>query len=426
MYYPPPEQLAKFPPPNYEHPQTRGNGVVIVNSVFLGIATVFITLRVYKRLFVRTWYGWDDVFILVGYFLMLALNILTYIGVHSYGFNRHIWDIPLTMASGSIRLSFVAKIIIILESFCIAMSLLIFYYRLVGGVGSHWFRMALHATVAFNIVTNLLFLLFEIFLCKPIQFYWELTGPVGAYCKPEGPIAVTFSVFKCLLDFVITTLPMPLVLRTQMRRRQRLIVAGLFGLGYVVSGAGMARIYYMYKIFLGDADMSWWQYPVFVTCQIEACLAIVCACAPIIRPLFPRWLEGSISRLKYWVPSRDRSAKHTPNVSNHATEPKRSFKISPAGTQIRVFGLTRSTKSHETDDLELVIQRHAEHHEEAAPHSDNGSGFQIGFSEQISKENIDVRAQALDPAHMDTSERDQTQTCLHSNLSVEERSHRQT
>lgn len=91
----------------------------------------------------------------------------------------------------------------------------------------------------------------------------------------EGPLTLTSGVIKTILDAIITTLPIPLVLRTEMRRRQRFMVAGLFALGYVVTGAGIARVYYTYKAFFTNGDMTWWQYPTFVTSTIENNIAIV-------------------------------------------------------------------------------------------------------------------------------------------------------
>lgn len=61
------EDLAHFPPPNYVNPETRGNGVTILNSIFLAFATIFIALRICSRCFVRKWFGLDDVFIILGF-----------------------------------------------------------------------------------------------------------------------------------------------------------------------------------------------------------------------------------------------------------------------------------------------------------------------------------------------------------------------
>jgi hypothetical protein len=63
MKLPPIAVLMSYPTPNYINPHTRGSSLIIVNAVFLGIATIVVLLRLYTRLFVRRWFGLDDVFI---------------------------------------------------------------------------------------------------------------------------------------------------------------------------------------------------------------------------------------------------------------------------------------------------------------------------------------------------------------------------
>jgi hypothetical protein len=65
------EQALAFPPPNYDNPKTRGNALTVVDSVFLAVALIFLLLRLYTRLFVRKWFGWDDVFICLAFVCIL-------------------------------------------------------------------------------------------------------------------------------------------------------------------------------------------------------------------------------------------------------------------------------------------------------------------------------------------------------------------
>ena len=64
-------------------------------------------------------------------------------------------------------------------------------------------------------------------------------------------------------------------MRMEMRQRQRYMVSGLFALGYVVTGAGIARVYYTHKAFFTNGDVGWWQTPVYISSTIENNLAIV-------------------------------------------------------------------------------------------------------------------------------------------------------
>jgi hypothetical protein len=65
MRLPPVDVLLSWPTPNYENPVTRGNALVIVNSIFIGFVVITVGLRIYTRLVIKRWFGVDDVFILL-------------------------------------------------------------------------------------------------------------------------------------------------------------------------------------------------------------------------------------------------------------------------------------------------------------------------------------------------------------------------
>ena len=64
---PTPEVLLTFPAPNYVNPVTHGNSFTVVNSVFLGFATISLVGRLVIRGFIKKWLGWDDLFICLAF-----------------------------------------------------------------------------------------------------------------------------------------------------------------------------------------------------------------------------------------------------------------------------------------------------------------------------------------------------------------------
>jgi len=74
---------------------------------------------------------------------------------------------------------------------------------------------------------------------------------------------------------MMTTLPIPLVLRLRMPRRQKFIVATLLAAGYVVCVAGAIRTYYVWYFYNGTWDMSWYIVPGMLAASIENDLGIV-------------------------------------------------------------------------------------------------------------------------------------------------------
>ena len=65
MKLPPIEVILSWPTPNYTNPVTRGDALLIVNSVLIALVVITVGLRMYTRLIIKRWFGIDDVFILL-------------------------------------------------------------------------------------------------------------------------------------------------------------------------------------------------------------------------------------------------------------------------------------------------------------------------------------------------------------------------
>lgn len=59
--------LFTWPAPNYVNPDTRGPALLVVNAVFITLCTITLFLRLYTRIFIKRWFGSDDVFIILAY-----------------------------------------------------------------------------------------------------------------------------------------------------------------------------------------------------------------------------------------------------------------------------------------------------------------------------------------------------------------------
>ena len=60
---PPLDVLLSWPKPNYINPVTRGAESYVIGTVFLFFSTLALIVRLYARLFIRRWFGLDDLFI---------------------------------------------------------------------------------------------------------------------------------------------------------------------------------------------------------------------------------------------------------------------------------------------------------------------------------------------------------------------------
>lgn len=64
MRTPPPDVLESWPEPNHVNPETRGDGLIIVNVVTITVAGIVVLLRLYTRIRITGSFGFDDLLIL--------------------------------------------------------------------------------------------------------------------------------------------------------------------------------------------------------------------------------------------------------------------------------------------------------------------------------------------------------------------------
>jgi hypothetical protein len=188
MLIPPADVILQWPTPNYENPETRGSAFLIVNSLFLALSIAAVILRLYTRIFITRWFGLDDVLICVAILFAIALNSIFYAGALHYGWNRHLWDIPISSSKGrlpsipmdchvryrvadrvlfaeSLQLVYVYKILFMTTANAAILSLLAFYHRLTEGVQIKWFRIVLYFAMALNLLGWAVFTILAIVPC---------------------------------------------------------------------------------------------------------------------------------------------------------------------------------------------------------------------------------------------------------------------
>jgi hypothetical protein len=120
------------------------------------------------------------------------------------------------------------------------------------------------------------------YLCKPVTL--TLQSPVSAFwtlsfvpqhCINEKWHLLSQGILNIIGDFLVVLIPIPVVLRLHLPRRQRIIVAVLFGAGFVVCFAGIVRTYYFYKLTKTNHDITWDAFPVWVSTAVELYIGIV-------------------------------------------------------------------------------------------------------------------------------------------------------
>ena len=73
--------------------------------------------------------------------------------------------------------------------------------------------------------------LVSIFGCRPIAATWDLRLVPGATCLDQLTKYMALSVLNIIIDVLTLILPIPIVVRLQMPRRQKITVCAIFATG---------------------------------------------------------------------------------------------------------------------------------------------------------------------------------------------------
>ncbi|KAJ6110063.1 hypothetical protein N7486_002298 [Penicillium sp. IBT 16267x] len=305
MQLPPVAVMATWPTPNYVDPKTRGHGVLIVNIVCISLAFVVTILRIYTRLRITSTAGIDDILIIIGLVFAIAMVTVTSLATENWGFNRHVWDIPVAWFPIIEKLNLAFQIMFSWSSGFTKISLLWFCRRLLGAGKGNFvvYNWAFIGSMIFVALSVFLFTFFSVFQCLPVKAYWEVEPTYPHKCMNDGDIVFSASVINIFTDLLVTTLPMPLIWRLKLPTRQRLAVISIFGLGVVVNVAGSVRTVYVWKSQMASYDQTWEGWPILVAAAVEISLGLICSSAPALRPLIatflPRLLQ-STSNVNYY------------------------------------------------------------------------------------------------------------------------------
>ncbi|KAJ8110526.1 hypothetical protein OPT61_g6656 [Boeremia exigua] len=297
MKLPPFDVILSWPKPNYTNPVTRGDALLIVNTVFIVLVVITVGMRMYTRLVIKRCFGLDDVFTLLALLFTIGLTAIVILANQKYGWDRHLWDIPLNKLVPTLKIAMAAKVVFTCAATFTRLSLHCLFYRLVADTGRQWFRVVIHVNVAYTIAIFISFIFLAIFMCTPVSDYWTIGSPADS-CLNEGTSTLVCGIINCVADLATTVTPIPLIIGLHMPRTQRCAIAFLFAMGIIVTVAGIVRTYFIYKSLILNYDNTWYAYPLWIAAAIEIDLGVICASVPVLKPLLtkiPFSLSGTFS-----------------------------------------------------------------------------------------------------------------------------------
>jgi hypothetical protein len=133
-------------------------------------------------------------------------------------------------------------------------ALLISYLRLLQGTDHKVYRLVVWSTIALVFLAHLGCALSLVFACNPVNKSWEPW--VSGTCLPTGPSFTGYAVVTIVSDVVVAILPIPMLMKLNVRTEKKLGLIGIFMLGLFTTICSILRYLQIDRIQHGDGNST--------------------------------------------------------------------------------------------------------------------------------------------------------------------------
>ena len=272
---------------------------------------MFIFGRIYARIGLVRHFGVDDYLITIGWFSALALCVLACLGTQ-YGEGMHEQDIPDEFLKPALKLNWATRLVYQAGLAFTKLSIAVFYLRVFTTTRAK--RIEIYVFIAFVTLFTVGLLVASILSCVPPQKAWNVEIP--GYCT--NTIVAFWVSFVCgmISDIWLIVFAVPKVWSLKLQRSQKIALLSTLTLGWVVVVAGIVRVVRI-RMILRDPDITWASYDSSIWSSVETDVALICAAAPALKPIFKRFTPGFLYSLSA---SRSRSTRQPGNTNQSQSQ----------------------------------------------------------------------------------------------------------
>ncbi|SPO05190.1 related to integral membrane protein [Cephalotrichum gorgonifer] len=249
----------------------------------LTVATIMVGMRIWTRKAIINKMGIDDWAAIITLVVTWGEGITIALST-KYGLGKHIFAVqPPTLIKEYWKCFWITLLLYCAGLFGAKMTFLFQYYRILAVQ-----NMRIVYIVAIIVVGAWSFaqVLIAILICRPIQGLWDKT--IDAQCMPNEPQIYVNAAGNIVTDIAVFLLPLPALKQLNLKRTQKLLLFGIFSLGFFTVGISVVRIKYLH---LTD-DVTWQHVESSGWSIGELASALTCSSLPTLRPFFAKYFPS--------------------------------------------------------------------------------------------------------------------------------------
>ncbi|TGO08770.1 hypothetical protein BTUL_0192g00040 [Botrytis tulipae] len=264
------------------HLSALGPIIILVMWIETFAAAVFVGLRMYTRYYIVQATGYDDWLIVASLVLFVAYTAFC-TAAAIQGLGSHFADITPAQFVMSNKMEIAGQTCNIIAIATSKSAVAVFLLRL---VIVRWHKIFLWVCIISTFIVCV--------SCAILDFFQS--SPIAAVFDPSIPHTVNFNFtanaifsgsYTAMMDFTLALFPWYFLAPVQLKKKERLTISFGLTLGVFAGMCGIVR-----AIELGGlasrTDYTYDTVPLILWGSSELLVAIVCACIPVLRPLYKR------------------------------------------------------------------------------------------------------------------------------------------
>ncbi|KAJ5900970.1 uncharacterized protein N7473_005040 [Penicillium subrubescens] len=271
---------------------SRGRRALVVTAVLTGIAALIVGMRLFARLGLMKVTGREDWAILVS--LIFSIIYLSLVGAQfHFGMGIHQDHLSTATLQSQLKCLWAAIPMYNASLAFTKFSILFQYLRI---FPSRSFRLACYVMMAVVATYSSWAIVTGYVNCVPVAKFWNHDLPGG--CLSFEAVWFFNASMNIATDVTLLLMPMPLLIKLQLPKMQKVALMGVFAMGILVVITSILRLSSL-RIVAKSADTSYSNVDAAYWTAAECNVAIICSCLPFLRPLVSRIFPKLLSTNNY-------------------------------------------------------------------------------------------------------------------------------
>ncbi|KAF6839503.1 hypothetical protein CMUS01_04261 [Colletotrichum musicola] len=208
------------------------------------------------------------------------------------GLGHHTWEMSIETYQKQALISYIVAAVFICANGATKASLFFAYLKI---SPLPWYRRFIIAGIVMVSTYTIVIASMLLFGCQPIRANWDPYVAADSRLN-SAMLYMAIATSNILSDVVLFLIPIPMILRLQMRPVVKVGAMVMFGVGTLTVTTSVVRMVYLQPL-LRTQDVSWVAAPANVWSFVEVNLFIICGSMPTLRRFFraiaPKWVGQS-------------------------------------------------------------------------------------------------------------------------------------